>query len=74
MYYFDDFLAQGGTLFFSSYVGSGPASTAHPQKYQEFQAPPKNFTNHKKYPPFCTLTLRKDPKMHRMTLKYSPIL
>ena len=30
----------GGVLsFFSSYVGSGPASTVHPQKYQEFQAP-----------------------------------
>ena len=25
---------------FSSYVGSRPASTVHPQKYQEFQAPP----------------------------------
>ena len=26
--------------FFSSYVGSGPASTVHPpKKYQEFQAP-----------------------------------
>ena len=23
----------GGTLIFSSYVGSGPASTVHPQKY-----------------------------------------
>ena len=32
----------GGTLIFSSYVGSRPASTVHPQKYQEFQAPPKN--------------------------------
>ena len=29
------------TLIFSSYVGSGPASTFHPQKYQEFQAPKK---------------------------------
>ena len=28
----------GGTLIFSSYVGSGPASTLHPKKYQEFQA------------------------------------
>ena len=32
----------GGTPIFSSYVGSGPASTVHPQNYQEFQAPPKN--------------------------------
>ena len=29
------------TLIFSSYVGSGPASTVHPKKYQEFQTPPK---------------------------------
>ena len=28
------------TLIFSSYVGSGPASTFTPQKYQEFQVPP----------------------------------
>ena len=26
----------GGTLNFSAYVGSGPASTLHPKKYQEF--------------------------------------
>ena len=32
----------GGTLNFSSYVGSGPASTVHPKKYQEFQAPQIN--------------------------------
>ena len=31
-------LLQGGTLIFS-----GPASTVHPQKYQEFQAPQKIF-------------------------------
>ena len=31
------------TLIFSSYVGSGPASTVHPKKYQEFQAPQKKF-------------------------------
>ena len=28
----------GVTLIFSSDVGSGPASTVHSQKYQEFQA------------------------------------
>ena len=33
----------GGTLNFSSYVGSGPASTPHLKKYQEFQAPQKLF-------------------------------
>ena len=43
----------GGTLIFSAYVGSDPASALHPQKYQEFQAIPKNiwnFSNPKKYP------------------------
>ena len=45
----DRFEAQGGgggggrgTLIFSAYVGSDPASTVHPKKYQEFQAPEKN--------------------------------
>ena len=55
-----------GTLIFSTYLGS--ASTVHPLKNQEFQATPKNiwnFSDQKKYPPFCTLTLRKHPKMHR---------
>ena len=32
------------SLFFSACVGSRPASTFHPQKYQEFQAPKKYFT------------------------------
>ena len=32
----------GGILIFSLYVGLGSASTIHPQKYQEFQATPKN--------------------------------
>ena len=32
----------GGTLIFSAYVGSDPASTVHPKKYQEFQAPQIN--------------------------------
>ena len=34
----------GGSLFFSACVGSSPASTFHPQKYQEFQAPQNFFT------------------------------
>ena len=33
----------GGTLIFSSYVVSGPASALHPKTYQEFQAPQKNY-------------------------------
>ena len=32
----------GATLVFSSFVGSDPASTVHPKKYQVFQAPKKN--------------------------------
>ena len=36
-----------GVLYFSAYVGSDPASTVHPKKYQEFQAPPKKYL---KYP------------------------
>ena len=43
----------GSTLIFSAYVGSDPASTVHPKKYQELQAPQKNnwnFGNPKKYP------------------------
>ena len=34
----------GGSLFFSACVGSRPASNFHPQKYQEFQAPKKYFS------------------------------
>ena len=34
---------RGGTLNVSAYVGSDPASTFHPKKYQEFQAPQKIF-------------------------------
>ena len=33
----------GGTLIFSAYIGSDPASTVHRQKYKEFQAPPEIF-------------------------------
>ena len=51
--------------------GGGSIYRSH-QKYQEFQVLPKIFeilTTKKKIPPFCTLTLRKDPKMHRNTPK-----
>ena len=34
----------GGVSIFSACVGSSPASTFHPQKYQEFQAPKFFFT------------------------------
>ena len=34
----------GGSLFFSACVGWRPATTFHPQKYQEFQAPKRYFT------------------------------
>ena len=34
----------GGVSIFSACVGSSPASTFHPQKYQEFQAPKIFFT------------------------------
>ena len=30
---------EGGTLIFSSYVGSGPASTVHPKKIWNFKHP-----------------------------------
>ena len=55
--------------FSSSYVGWGPASTAHPQKISGILSTPKsicNFSNPKIYPPFCTLTIRKDHKMQRI--------
>ena len=68
----------GGVLwYFYAYVGSGPASALHPKKYQEFQAPQKIFeilATKKNTPPFCTLTLRKDPKKDRNYTKYSLIL
>ena len=56
---------EGGTLIFSSCIGSDPASTVSPKIYQEFQAHLKKIEILSPPPPFCTLTLRKDPKMHR---------
>ena len=54
-------LGGGGLSFFSSYVGSGPAPTLHPQKYQEFQAPQKIFEilAAQKIPPILYLDLKK---------------
>ena len=63
---------EGGTLIFSAYVGSDPASTVHPKKYQEFQAPQKNilnFSNPQKISQSGTLTLKKTLKCLEMTLK-----
>ena len=54
----------GVTLIFSSYVGSGPASTDHPMKISGISRTQKRIFA-KKYLPFFILTLRKDPKMHR---------
>ena len=34
---------EGGTLIFSSYVGSGPASTFHPKKILEISNTPKKY-------------------------------
>ena len=48
---------------------SGPASNIHPQKISRISSTPNKylkFKQPKKYPPFCTLTFRKDPKMHRI--------
>ena len=54
----------GVTLFLSSYIGSGPASTIHPNNISGISSTPKkylNFSNPKKYPPFCTLTFKIRP-------------
>ena len=49
-----------GALIFSLYVGPGPPSTVHPQKYQEFQAP-KNIFSNLKNTPILYLDLKKKP-------------
>ena len=67
----------GGTLIFSSYVGSSPASTVHPKNIRNFNHPQKIFeifSNPQKYPPFCNLILKKTPKYIEIIPKYSPIL
>ena len=57
----------GGTLIFSAYVGSDPVSTVHSKKYQEFQAPQNIFEilATQNISQFCTLPLKKTPKLHR---------
>ena len=55
----------GGVLsFFSSYVGSGPASTLHP---------PKNIRNFKHQKKVFEI-LATPENIHHVTPKYSPIL
>ena len=74
--YLVNHLGGGGTLIFSAYLGSDPASTVHPKKYQEFQAPQKIFEilATPKNIPILYLDLKKDPKLHRNDPQTSPIL
>ena len=55
---------RGGTLIFSAYVGSDPASTVHPKKISEISNTLKKylkFLQPQKISRFCIFTLRKDP-------------
>ena len=56
-------LTPGGTLIFSTYAGSEPASTVHPKTNQEFQAPQKIFEilATQKNIPILYLDLKKRP-------------
>ena len=68
---------QGGTLIFSAYVRSDPASTVHPQKnVRNFKHPQKIFEiiAIPKNIPILYLDLKKDPKLHRNDPQTSPIL
>ena len=52
----------GGTLIFSAYVGSDPASTVQPQNISGISSTPKKylkFLQPQKISQFCTLTLKK---------------
>ena len=65
-------ITPGGTLIFSSYVGSDPASIVHPKKISGISSTPKKylkFQQPKKKSQFCTLTLKKTLKCIEMTLK-----
>ena len=69
--------SQGGTLIFSAYVGSDPASTVHPKKnIRNFKHPKKIFeiVATPKNIPILYLDLKKDPKLHRNDPQTSPIL
>ena len=61
-------LPQGVLSFFLHTYARAQHLLVTLKKHQEFQGPPEsiwNFSNPKNYPSFCSLTLRKDPKMHR---------
>ena len=66
---------RGGTLIFSAYAGSDPASNVHPpppqKKIRNFKHPKKIFEilATKKKSQFCTLTLKKTLNCIEMTLK-----
>ena len=67
----------GGTLIFSAYIGSDPASTIHPKKISGISSTPKKylkFYQPQKISQFCTLTLKRDRKLHRNDPQTSPIL
>ena len=53
---------RGGTLVFSAYVGSDPASTVHPQKISGISNTPKKYLKFlatQKYIPILNLDLKK---------------
>ena len=66
----------GGVSFFSSYVGSGPASTAHLKNIRDFKHPNKIFKSlaNPKTIPILYLDLKKTLKCLEMTSRYSPVL
>ena len=65
----------GGGGLFSSYIGSGPASTVHPKQISRISSTPKNIEiiANPKNIPFCTLALRKDLKYTEITPDHIPI-
>ena len=66
-----------GTLIFSTYVGSDPASTVHPKKISGISSTQKQIFEilaTQKNIPILYLDLKKDPKLHRNDPQTSPIL
>ena len=65
-------VTQGGTLIFSTYVGSGPSIyRSSKTNFRNFKHPKKIFEilATQKISQFCTLTLKKTLKCKEMTLK-----
>ena len=64
----------GGVLSFFFIRRLGPSTYRSTKNIRNFKHKKKylKFCNPKKYPPFCTFTLRKDPKLH-INDQYSPI-